>query len=303
MRTDLRTLLHDIKAAARIGHAESVWTALEGLLDYPQIAGNHPLDETFLKQVVLPVGQALAAPALSQAILQPLITHSSAALRSIAAVTLLERYLKGLNGSNLKTLTQLAQDPRPDVRLAVLLACRIAVSHAPEKQTAIFESWMADTSPYLQALALQLLPSLPVSVILQQLNRLESYQPSQEPSVKRALADAISTLGQDEFCPQVLTILSNWADDAERYDWIITESLSRSWAAAVPQESLAILTRLAAKQSGRKRILSTLEALQRHGAGNEVQATLQEWLISGNQQLQTAARKVQDKHSTTKDQK
>ena len=128
MKADLRALLRDIKAAARIGHTESVWAALDGVLDYPQISGNHLIDDTFLKQVVLPVGQNLAQPLLNQITLRPLITHTHAGMRAIAGVALAERYLKGLHGNGLKELSLLAQDPRPDVREAILLACTMPAS-------------------------------------------------------------------------------------------------------------------------------------------------------------------------------
>jgi len=301
MKADLRTLLRDLKAAARIGHAESVWAALDTLLEYPQIAGNHPLDETFLKQVILPVGQALASPLLNQSALRPLINHSHAGIRAIAGAALAERYLKGLNGTGLKDLALLAQDPRQDVRSAVLLACIMPNTSAPQKQIEIFQSWLAQSSPRLQGLALQLLPHLPAELILEQLPNLENYNPSLEPGVRRALAEAVSKLGQGEHSAQVLAILSTWAGDPDRYYWVITNCLSRSWAAAHADQSLAILTGLAAVKGGRKKILSALKSLQRHGAKTEVQDILQSWHTSSNPQLRAAAQKAQQKILENKD--
>ena len=295
MKTDLRTLLRDIQAAARIGHPESVWAALEEVLEYPQIAGNHHLDDAFLRQVVLPVGQALAHPLLQQAALRPLITHPLAGMRAIAGAALAERYLKGMNGTGLKDLGQLAQDPRQDVRQAVLLACALPKSSAPDKQTEIFESWLVQPSPRLQGLALQLLPYLPDKTVFAQLPKLEDYSPPQEPGVRRALSEAVSKLGQGEYGSQVFVLLSAWAENPDRYYWVITRSLSRSWAASHPNESLAILTHLAEIKGGRKKILNALKALQSHGAKTEVQDTLQQWRTSDQPQLQSAAQKAEEK--------
>ncbi len=295
MKADLRTLLRDIQAAARIGHPESVWAALEEVLEFPQISGNHHLDDSFLRQVVLPVGQALAHPLLKQAALRPLVTHPLAGMRAIAGAALVERYLKGMNGTGLKDMGQLAQDPRQDVRQAVLLACALPGFSAPDKQTEIFEAWLVQPSPRLQGLALQLLPYLPEQTVLAQLPKLEDYSPPQEPGVRRSLAEAVSKLGQGEYGPQVLAILSTWAENPERYYWVITRSLSRSWAASYPDQSLAILTHLAEIKGGRKKILNALKALQSHGAKTEVQNNLQQWRTSGNPQLQSAARKAEEK--------
>ena len=43
MNSQIREIITDIKGAARIGHAESLWAALEGLLNLPQVSGNPPI--------------------------------------------------------------------------------------------------------------------------------------------------------------------------------------------------------------------------------------------------------------------
>lgn len=62
MKADLQLLLTDIKAAIQIGEAESLWAALDGLLDYPEISGNPMMEEGFIKKVLLPVGGILGSP-------------------------------------------------------------------------------------------------------------------------------------------------------------------------------------------------------------------------------------------------
>jgi sugar diacid utilization regulator len=93
----------------------------------------------------------------------------------------------------------------------------------------------------------------------------------------------------------VFVLLSAWAENPDRYYWVITRSLSRSWAASHPNESLAILTHLAEIKGGRKKILNALKALQSHGAKTEVLDTLQQWRTSDQPQLQSAAQKAEEK--------
>ena len=62
MNSQIREIITDIKGAARIGHAESLWAALEGLLNLPQVSGNPPMAAAFIEKAVLPIGKALASP-------------------------------------------------------------------------------------------------------------------------------------------------------------------------------------------------------------------------------------------------
>jgi hypothetical protein len=88
MRAEVRSLLADFKAAARIGHPESLGLALDGLRALPEIAANQALPESFLDQVILPVGQVLVSPLLPSASLRPLLDDPLAGVRAVAAVAL-----------------------------------------------------------------------------------------------------------------------------------------------------------------------------------------------------------------------
>lgn len=289
MKSDIRTLLRDIQAAARIGHTESLWAALDLLQDLPQVAGNHPMSESFINQVVLPVGEAVSAARMNQSALRPLANHSLAVYRAAAGIALLRQYLDGRNGTTLQSVNALAQDSRQDVREAIRLAALHANHANPEKLAELYQAWQASGAPRLQALAYQLLPNLPGEIVLQKLETLEAEALASQPEVRKTLASTLSTLAANGDAEEVLAILARWAARPEPDHRIITRCLTNSWAARHPAESLEILTELTAQLGAKKRIRRTLESLHRHGAQTEVLAALEEWRISNNANLQAAA--------------
>ena len=277
MKAEIRTLLRDIQAAARIGHAESLWAALENLQDLPQIAGNHPMNETFLSQVVLPVGETLGQSRISHTALRPLVIHQLAAYRAIAGVALLNQFLEGRNGTTLASINALVQDPRQDVREAIRLAA-LHDSHAnPDKLVTLYENWKTSDSPRVQTLAYQLLPNLPGETALQKIRSLNASVGDLPPEVRVTLAGTLTALAASGHAEEVLEVLVIWAAQPGLDHRIATRCLSKSWAAKYPDESLQILTALAARTGPKKRIRKALESLYRHGADAEVLAVLETW--------------------------
>ena len=59
MKSEIRSVITDIKAAARIGHVESLEIALEGLFSLPNVAANQAMSEAFIEQAILPIGAIL----------------------------------------------------------------------------------------------------------------------------------------------------------------------------------------------------------------------------------------------------
>ncbi len=278
-------MLRDIQAAARIGHTESLWAALDRLLDLPHVAGNHPMTETFINQLILPVGEAVARARVNHAMLRPLITHPYAAFRAVAGVALLEQYLGGLNGTTLKDLNAMVQDPRSDVREALRLALLRAQNADPEKLKELYSAWQKDPSSRVQSLAYQILPNLPQEMLLEQLAALELGETDRQAEVKKTLASTLSTLGATGHADQVLTVLGIWAGQDDPDVGIIAPCLSSPWAADHPEQALEILTRLTSRTGPKKRIRKTLESLYRHGADTEVLATMERWRASENLNL------------------
>lgn len=290
MKSEFHILLRDIQAAARIGHPDSLYAALDGLLDLPQFSGNHPIPETTLQQIILPIGRALARPRINAATLRPLTNHSHAVFRATAAAALTLQYLQGINGTTLKDLTALAQDPRDDVREAI----RIALVHHPEDDAqmldTLYETWLASSSLRLQTLALGILPQLQETAILEKLQQLRELSLAPNPEFRKLLANTLSQLAAGLYPNEVLELLANWAVQAEPDTWLIGRCLSKSWAAAYPQQALALLKTLAAHVGPNKQIRKALLNLYQYGAQAEVMAAVQAWKGSENPQLSAAGR-------------
>jgi hypothetical protein len=289
MRSDIHSLLKDIQAAARIGHAESLWAALENLQDLPQIAGNHPLDKSFIIQVILPVGEAIGQAGIGHAMLKPLSGHPFSAYRAVAGVALIEQYLHGLNGTNLKALNVLVRDPRREVRDAIRLAVEHSGNPQAEKLNELFHTWQQSDATRVQALAYQILPSLPEELVLDKLQALGKKDFTSQPEVRKVLSRTLSALAANGHAETVLRLLSQWAASKYSDHRMVADCLSRPWAAAYPAASLDLLTSLASHTSPGKRIRKVLQSLYRHGAEAEVRTTLAAWRDSTNTNLQAAA--------------
>ena len=290
MNTDIRTLIIDIKAAARIGHTESLWVALDGLLDLPQVAGNPTMDAAFIEKTILPIGQALSAPRLRMAALQPLLDEPQAALRACAAAALAFRLLRQEKFSS-KQLAKPGKDSRQDVRLALRLALAEAAEDHPERLVPLVDEWIAARSPRQQAIAIGLLTILPEKA----LNALAGLENPSDPEVRAALVEALTGLAQNGQAEAVLGLLADWAANRENNIWVICKTLSGSWAANYPQAALEILPVLLPKTDNPKQIINTLQALHRHGAESDVLAALRGWQNSGNRPLTELADHVLNK--------
>jgi hypothetical protein len=293
MNSDIRTLITDVKAAARIGHAESLWVALDGLLDLPQVSGNPPMDRAFIEKVILPLGEALSNPRLNISVILPLLDEPQAALRACAAAALAYRLLNQ-DSYSVKQLAKPGKDTRQDVRLALRLALAQAGEDHPEKLAPLTAAWLDAPSPRLQAVAVALLPLQPDRAI----TALAGLDNPSDPEVRAALVDTFTKLAQTGQAAQVLKLLADWAKNRENNVWVICKTLSGSWAASSAGEALEILPRLLPKADNPKQIINTLQALSRHGANAEVLDTLNAWQGIGDAPLQELASHVLPKLET-----
>jgi len=297
MRTEIHSLLTDIKAAARIGHAESLWAALDGLFDLPEVAGNPPMSEVFLTQAILPIGEALSHPRLKVATLRPLVNQPHAAIRAIAAVSLVRRFFRQGKVS-LKDLRSLGKDPRRDVRAALAMAFAKVGEEDPQRLGEAVESWISSDSPRLRSVALRMIPTLAERDTPKVLKILGGFDASSDPEERTALVKSLVKLAQDGLADEVLKLLGKWAEEAEANLWVVSKTLSRSWAAAHAGSSMEILTRLAAHLGPKKQITQTLQALLRHGADEDIQEALRSWRNSEDPNLRAAAEKILTKSKT-----
>jgi hypothetical protein len=290
MNAQIRTLITDIKAAARIGHAESLWVALDGLLELPQVSGNPPMNEAFIEKVILPIGEALAAPRISTAIIRPLLDEPQAALRACAAASITYRYFSNEDIS-INELSIPGKDPRQDVRLALRAALSTTGGDQPKKLEPLVSEWITSPSPRLQAIAISLHPILPT----QALDSFTQLDAPSDPEVRAALVQALSTLAQTGQAKGVLSLLAYWSKNQDNNIWTICKTLAGSWAAQHPRQALAILQNLQPKADNPKQLINTLQALHRHGAAQQVVSTLKIWQEIGDPPLRELANHVLDK--------
>jgi hypothetical protein len=293
MRTDLYSLLIDIRAAARIGHAESLWVALDGLFDLPEVAGNPPMRPAFIREAILPIGEELGTPRITAAMLRPLAQHDHAAIRAIAAAAYASRYLSN-EQSKANDLAALGRDPRKDVRQALVFALGQAGKEYPDRLEGLAERWLAEDSPRLQAVALLLLPSLAEVNPGAGMGLLSDFQPTSDPEVRTALVECLVELAQGE-ADAVLALLKSWGADSGNNLWVICKTLSRSWAASHADDSLEILSQLAAQQGPDKAILKALKAMERHGEDQAVTQAVERWKQDSNPNLRALAEQVMEK--------
>ncbi|MBN1665846.1 MAG: hypothetical protein JW862_02115, partial [Anaerolineales bacterium] len=86
IKSQIRQLLRDIKAAALLGQPEAIDVALDGLLTFPGVAANATLEPAFILKVLLPVGNELSI--LPAGLLEMLQDHPLVTGRAIAASAL-----------------------------------------------------------------------------------------------------------------------------------------------------------------------------------------------------------------------
>jgi hypothetical protein len=278
MNADLREMLTDIKAAARLGHIESLWAALDGFVALPEVNGNAAMPDGFVENVIVPIGTAVTHARIPPDQLLPLCDETLAGLRALGAVALAGHWLAEHNVDQ-NILAALGRDARAEVRLALALALR---KGAPEKLDILFNAWSGDDSHRLRAVAVQLSPVLGQHTALE---TLAGMHRESDPDLRAALAGALIELAQDE--PYgVLELLEAWAAKPNAPYWVIAESVSSGWAAAHPERTLNLLELLTGDP---KAVRRALKALSRHGAADSVSARLAGWLTHEDNQLKGIA--------------
>lgn len=149
-KEDLRELLTDLRAAARLGNPESLGIALAGLLDWPEVAGNPDMEPAFVAQALAPLGATLAVPGVPTSLLLGMAQDSQAAFRALAAIPLCGRALAGEAAAR-PVLDTLANDARPEVRQAIAIA--LGPRRDEPAVAALLAAWADSPRTRLQQLA------------------------------------------------------------------------------------------------------------------------------------------------------
>ncbi|GAB4581802.1 MAG: hypothetical protein Fur0022_45520 [Anaerolineales bacterium] len=244
----LRELLTDLKAAALIGHPDSLQSALDGIraLD----------DDQLPPSALLPLGRALTP--LPAKTLKPLFVDDDPAIRAVVSVALGERYMQGKDVTA-QDLGIPAEDPNPEVRTALARALIEFTPPRPEKFTPLVESWLQPPQNGVAPL-----PSLPALFLLPQLSPapfhlFSDYDSVEDHALRDVLLTCLNTLAEKGHTAAVLDLLSKWAARPKPNVWVITRALSASWAQHYPEQATRILNTLAAQAGMIRPIVRALE--------------------------------------------
>ena len=253
------------RAAARLGHPDALNEALDALARLSPIAANAPLGEGDVDRVLLPLGEALAGPAVAVAHLRDLQKAPLAALRAVAAVALAVRYLRG-QPAGARDLARSAKDARAEVRWALQKALRRHAQVNPQRLLDLLSDWLTvvhpPRSPRQVAVALHTLPVLAVTFPDEVLPLAAAQRDAEHPEAQKALAACLRELAQEGLAPAVLDLLRRWAEAPAPPLFVIGRTLSGRWAQAYRAQAEAILDLLEARYGPRRPLTNARKALK-----------------------------------------
>jgi len=268
LKAIIRDLLPDFKAAARLGHLESIQVALDGLRAVPEVASNQALDEVLYTQVALQLGRALATPQTSYQVLEALSADPLAGVRAVVGVALAIKALGERTPAAIKqSLWRVAGDKRWEVRRALAEAVAWGSVSDPTAGYAIITSWLGDLSPRRRQtgwLALAALVSHPEAAdILGEkiLHTVTKTQIDPDPRMIATLEKILSALARRGLEEQVLGLLEGWADGTDPPDVLVVSLLTSDWARAHHQRAAGILEKIAHRLGPSRKISRAMKAL------------------------------------------
>lgn len=263
MKTNTRQFLADLKAAAQIAHPQSLQSALLNLQMFPEVAGNHPLPESFIQQTILPAAEILAVRQVTANFLLQNRREPLAAVRAVSAAALGIHFLRFQDATH-KDLQQFAADARPEVRTALAAALAREGAAFPKELLALCVHWFNQPQAKARQTALLAAQGLAPTHADYLLELLSAMEIGTDPDVRAALAGLLLTLAQQGRAQPTLALLTTWAARPIPETWIISQVLSGSWAAAHPREVESILKMLEDRTGTTSLITNVRRAMQRH---------------------------------------
>ena len=291
MKSAIRAVITDLKAAARIGHPDSIQAALDSLRALPQVSSNQTLSDEFISKAILPMGIIIAKSRLSIDLITSLADDPLTALRALSAAAFAVRYLED-DSISVEDLTRWMNESRAEVLAALRYGILHSVEKQPERVLSLVSLCLASDSPHLLQIGLRFVVSLPVEQCAGVIPMLSSLNSDSDPDINSDLADALNALANKGFTMDIMSILSEWTRAKTGSLWVITRTLSSSWAAGEPQTALGILRQFVLQNGAHKQIISALRALIRQGAEEAVQVELARWRKEGDENLQAVAKKI-----------
>jgi len=234
---------------------------------------------------VLPIGNRLSEKNLPDEIYNDLAEAEFAVFRALAAVIAAGRYCSG--DVDHAGLLDFAQDRR-DVSLALSSAIAEKADTKPKKIIDLIDNWIESESINLLIISLSLIPSVINAENAGILEKVGVLSDTDDPDLKRSLADTLIKIAQKGFDSQVLSLLETWEFDSGEKDWIALRALSASWSVKYEDRTLKIIEKIAMSKKEDRQIVKTLSALKRNGAEN-IDMHIENWKNSGDLRLQKTA--------------
>jgi hypothetical protein len=265
MKANTQQLLRDLKVAIALGNPEAVDIALDGMLVFPGISANDPLDEVAISRLILPVGEVLKPLPTPQ--LRPLLGHPLAAGRAVGGVALAHQFVGARPDwhATQKDLRKPATDPRPDVRISLGKALFHVAHQDSEKVLQLGTLWLMNAHPRLRHTALNFLPALGDVYGKQLIGLLGPVGIDADYEVRKALVEALTLLAMEGQADSVLALLTLWSTEKHPNAWVICRTVSGSWAVAHPVQVQEILQTIKSQLGETSDLTNAIKALDRRG--------------------------------------
>ena len=229
MKSNIRQLLADLKAAALIGDPDALAAVLAGVRRIP--------DSDLAPSTLVPLGTSLAA--LDVDLLAPWFLDPDAAVRGITAAALGAAYAQGREVP-MEILYAAAADPAGEVRAAFVET--VSTSADPVRE--LVEMLLLEEEMQLVESGLEILGRTGVKSerIFETMAGLDSVP---DHDVRSALVTALAGLANLGWEAKILEWLDSWAGRETPNVWVITRAASSTWAQAHSDRVLAVLDKLA----------------------------------------------------------
>jgi len=273
MKAEIRELIADLKAAVQIGHPESLQVALDGYRVLPEVAGNAKINQAFIHQTILPLGEVLAYPRLDMKHIETFLDDPLTGVRSLGAVASGLRFLAG-HGVDADDLRRPGMDQRPEVRIALGEALAKYAHENVFLLLVLVSDWLGSgvggaPSERLRLSGLTAMRGL-ISDYSDEVIPLLAVLPAEsDRETRSAHIETLISGAEGGYETEVYELLTTWAAEPEPDTWMIAKALSSAWAARSPAESEAILHAIETRVGEDRSIERAKRALARHGKSVE----------------------------------
>jgi len=269
MKSEIRELIADFKAAVRIGHPESLQVAIDGYRVLPEVTGNGMINLAFIRQAVLPLGEVLAYPRLDLKHIGTLLDDPLTGVRALGAVASGVRFL-AMQGVKVDALRRPGGDQRAEVRVALGEALVKHAQENPQHLLALVSDWLepgvsAAPSVRMRLSALIALRGLISDYGNDVIPLLATYPTESDRETRAAHIETLVFAAESGRETAVYELLATWGAEQEPDTWMIAKTLTSAWAARNPVETEAILHVLEARVGEDRVIERAKRALARHG--------------------------------------